>query len=132
LKALQTSKECKDDKHQRFDASGTFMAVLASEIVVHKLAGFVKDHNAILEEVTRERVVLQLPGGGWLSYFSTSPERQAVQLELNIERSDRASDANKTKIQYELRPVGWHRDLFAFESRSKAILKELKQYFVAE
>jgi hypothetical protein len=132
LKELQSNKDSGDDQNQRFEPSGSFMAVLASEIVVHKLAGFVKDHNAILEKVSRDHILLQLPGGGWLSYFSSAPERQAVQIELNIERSDRATDVVKTKIQYELRPVGWFRDRCAFETRSRVMLKELKQYFVAE
>src|SRR5262249_18386095 len=41
-----------------FDFTTSFSAVLAADMAVHKLGGFVKDHHAQLVDVARDRVVL--------------------------------------------------------------------------
>lgn len=129
---LNNGQQSENESGQPFQSSGSFTAVLASEIVVHKLAGFVKDHKAVLDDVTHERVLMQIPAAGWLAYFGTSPDRQALEIELRIEKTDRSGDSTKMRIYYDIRPTGWFRNRAAFETRTKSMAKALKQYFVAE
>ena len=59
------SNDEKDELNERpFEFYSSFSAVLAADMVIHKLGGFVKDHHAQLVDVSRDRVVLRLLAGG--------------------------------------------------------------------
>ncbi len=115
-----------------FEFTGSFLAVLGSEMVVHKLAGFVKDHEALIVDVTRERVVLRLRGSGLLSYFGSSPDRQGIEVELLMEGVGRATGQDRMCIDVRMSPFGWFRDATCFAERARNVMMELKQHFFAE
>jgi hypothetical protein len=123
----------KDDLDEHpFEFTSSFSAVLATDMVIHKLKGFVKDRHAQLMDVARDRVVLRLRGAGIFGCFQSSPDRQGLELELKIDASGRTTGLQKLKINVAMRPYGWYRDAKAFKERTKAVIRELKQYFAAE
>jgi hypothetical protein len=101
-------------------------------MVIHKLKGFVKDEQAKLRDVSRERVVMQLRGAGLTGYFGSSPDRQGLEIELRMEVADRSSVTQKMKLSVVMRPCGWIRDANAFRDRTRDVMRTLKQYFAAE
>lgn len=115
-----------------FDFSTSFFAVLAADMAVHKLGGFVKDHHAQLVDVARDRVVLRLHGGGLLGLFQSSPSRQGIEIEMQMEGAARSGTLQKLRINVVVRPIGWIRDAKSFRERTKSMVRELKQYFAAE
>ncbi len=132
LLAMETGEILGEKVATRFHFKGEFDAVLASEMVIHKLAGFVKEHLVELGDVTRERVVMRLHGAGWFACFGSSPNRQGLQIELQMENASRADGRQKMQIKVEMLPIGRYRNSHDFDLRSKLVMKELKQYFAAE
>lgn len=118
-----------------FLVSGSFTAVLASEMVVYKLGGFVSDHKAILINVNKEHVLMRLDHLGWLSLLNWTTSRPPVEIELTMaglnDSRSRAS-SQKLRIGVTIRPQGWVRDASTFQNRAKGLLRELKQYFAAD
>jgi len=132
---LVSSKEPdlqKDEKDAPFQFNGHFSAVLACEMVMYKLSGFVKDHEALIMDVARDRVVIRLRGAGVWGYFESSPDRQGLEIELLMEAGCRSDQSKKLRINVNMRAHGWFRDLGSFEKRTKSVMRELKQYFAAE
>ena len=115
-----------------FQFSSTFSAILGSDMFIHKLKGFVNDHEAQLLDVARERVVLRLRGAGFMGYFGSGTDRQGIEMELLMDVPERAVGLQKLRINVVMRPFGWIRDASAFRDRSKSVMRELKQYFAAE
>lgn len=116
-----------------FAYSTTFSAFLASDMFVHKLSAFVKDHKVKLNHVSRERIVMSLPGAGMISGLFEAPvQRQGIEIELLMECSDRADESKRRKIQLRTKPAGRYQNLEAFNKRSYAVAQELKKYFAAD
>lgn len=115
-----------------FEFHSSFTAVVGANMVIHKLAGFVKEHDAQVFEVDRERVVLRLSGAGLLGAFGSSIERQGVEIELSLEGIERASGHRRICVNVKMTRYGWFRDARCFKRRTSALMQELKRYFVAE
>jgi diguanylate cyclase (GGDEF)-like protein/putative nucleotidyltransferase with HDIG domain len=133
LVELENNKRPAAAKENPFEFSGRFSAFLASEMVIHKLGAFIKDHGAELVDVQRERVLLRLHGARGLFSFRKSPhDRQGIEVELLMEGAERADRSKKLVIKVEIRPFGHFRDAQGFSERTHSIMMELKQYFAAE
>lgn len=115
-----------------FEFSGQFTAVLGSDMIIHKLAGFVKEHEATIVDVSRERVVLRLPGAGIWGYFESSPDRQGIEIELLIGANRRSNSQERMTIEVKMRPFGWFRKTSCFSDRTRSVMRELKQHFFAD
>lgn len=132
LNNAQSKKREASNVQLTFDYSTTFSAFLASDLFVHKLGAFVKDNHVKLAYVSRERILMSLPGAGIIGGLFESPiHRQGVQLELLMACSDRADESKRRKIKVNARPIGWYRNVEAFHQRSHFLVEELKKYFVA-
>jgi len=110
-----------------------FTAVIAAEMVVHKLGGYVNDMAAQVGDVTVERVVMRQGQAGWLGGWGTKPESQPVEVEVCFERAGGEKGPNcRTRIGVTIRPRGRIRDPEIFQARAQQVLRELKQYFAAD
>ncbi len=115
--------------------SSGFNAIVGSEMVVYKLGGFVSDYEALLPEVTTERVIMRIGSSSWFSRFSWNPGPPPVEIELIMAGlADRRAKSNSQRlhISVNVRPRGWVRDSQTFQDRAHALVKELKQYFAAD
>lgn len=115
-----------------FEFRGSLIAVVGADMVIHKLAGFIKENNAQLVEVNRERVLLRLSGAGLLSFLGSSINRQGVEIELNLEGIERSSGHRRICINVKMTRHGWFRDARCFKKRTAVLMQELKRFFVAE
>ena len=112
-----------------------FSAFVASEMVVFKLGGFVSDHKAVLLEVTTERVIMRIGRSSWLPSLRWTPPPPPVEIELimaGLSDSRVKSGSQRLRISTKVRPQGWVRDSRVFQHRAQQLVRELKQYFVAE
>ncbi len=115
--------------------TSSFSAVVASEMVVYKLGGFVSDHKAVLVEVTTERVVMRVGRSSLLSFLSWTSPPPPVTIELimaGLSDSRSKSGSPRLRIVTQVRPQGWMRDSKAFQHRAHHLVRDLKQYFAAE
>ena len=115
--------------------SSGFNAVVGSEMVVYKLGGFVSDYEALLPEVTTERVIMRIGSPSWFSRFSWNPAPPPVEIELIMAGlADRRANSNlqRLHISVNVRPRGWVRDSQTFQDRAHTLVNELKQYFAAD
>jgi len=72
------------DTSDPFLVSETFEACLTAEMVVYKLAGFVDEYQARLDEVTPARVTMQVGQRGLLPFWGNRDERRPVSLEIEF------------------------------------------------
>jgi len=115
--------------------TSSFSAVVASEMVVYKLGGFVSDHKAVLVEVTTERVIMRVGQSSLLSFLSWTSPPPPVTIELIMAGlSDTRARAGSQRLQIvtKVRPQGWVRDSTAFQDHAQHLMRDLKQYFAAE
>jgi diguanylate cyclase (GGDEF)-like protein/PAS domain S-box-containing protein/putative nucleotidyltransferase with HDIG domain len=116
-----------------------FHACTASELVVYKLGGFVKEVDAKLIEITAERVRLSLGRTGFFKTWGKLDERKPIELELDLstevpprEVNGRLVKSNQVLVQVKMRPLGIPRSPEDFDARCRQILKQLSTYFLAE
>ena len=122
-----------DGEIRPFEFAGSFSAFVPPDMVIQKLGGFVKDHRAKLGDVSRERVVLQMPGvGGLRGLFESAVARQGIEIELLMEGAERSDKSKKLRVNIRMRPIGKFRDAQAFTERTQVTMRELKHYFAAE
>lgn len=111
-----------------------FVANVPADMIVHKLSGFVTDHNAQLMSVTTSSVSMRVGRPGLLGFWGSLPKHQPVEIELNFDDRDPNSKSGRTpdaKCHFEVkvRPLGWLRNRALFQQRALQITQELRHYF---
>ena len=132
LLATENRSRPEKEANKPFEFSGSFSAVTGANMVVHKLGGFVKEHNAEIVDVDRERVVLRLRGVGMFKLFRQTPDRQGLEIELLMEGASRATGQQKIGINVKMTPYGGYRNERFFNERARSVMKVLKEYFVSD
>jgi diguanylate cyclase (GGDEF)-like protein/PAS domain S-box-containing protein len=129
---LGTAPEAQDP----FLYSNWFAAVVAADMVVYKLGGFVSDHAAQLVEVTKQHVLLrqgrQPLFGGW----GKTPDLQPIEIEVVFGTPIAGADSRgrsqpKVNIGIKVKPIGRCRNPEQFQQRAADAARELKHYFAA-
>jgi diguanylate cyclase (GGDEF)-like protein/putative nucleotidyltransferase with HDIG domain len=113
-----------------------FNAVVAADMVVYKLGGYVHEHHAELVEVTSERVLMR-DGFNLFGFWGTNPKTQPVEIEVLFSnplgaKTDKHRATPKISIGVKVRPLGWVRSRDAFRKRARNVVRELKSYFAAD
>jgi len=118
-----------------FDVETYFEAMVASDMIVYKLGGFLYDMHAKLLHVDRRHVSMRVGKKGLIPYWGRQDDDRPVIIDLelaegwNNQRSDKGLLAN-TRINVKIRPDGWVRSQETFLKRAHFVLRELKGYFV--
>lgn len=111
-----------------------FSAVVAEDMVVYKLGGFVNDNEARLLEVTPERTVIRLGRTGLLPFWGRSESSRPVLLVVELENAESARRATRgssvIRVTARVTPLGWVRKSETFQARARRVLKTLRSYFV--
>jgi len=129
-------KEAKEA--EAFMYKGTFHAVIASDMLVYKLAGFVDDYQSKILEVTPERVVMRLGNRGVIPGWGNHDGRRPVTIEVVIGKEEvqepgkTRARAKRVEILVTISPVGWIRKKDVFQHRAAGVFKDLKSYFIAD
>lgn len=121
-----------------FVCKTTFQAVIAADMIVYKLGGFVNDHHAELKEATPHRAIVQLGQRGLLPYWGKTDTKRPVELTIEFGNEPTASGlrrrtaSKQVPIEVCIRPIGWIRDSQVFQERAKRAIKLLRSYFAAD
>jgi diguanylate cyclase (GGDEF)-like protein len=110
-------------------------ACIAADMIIYKLRAFVDGHGAKLGEVTQEQVVINIGQRSLFSMWGTTPGKQPVKVTLVF--GDRLASiqrgANRlVEISVSIEPRGRAKDVDAFRKRSRAIIKDLREYLAAD
>lgn len=110
-----------------------FETRVAADIITHKLAGFVDDMRARLTTVRPNYVDLRLGRRGLLGFWGDSPDRQPVQVELEISDPQQKGRwaTELVTIRATIRPIGRCRGPERFRLRAHQVIQELRAYFAA-
>ncbi len=110
----------------------TFLTTIASNIIVHKIAGFVDSNHAKLSDVTPEsfRMVAGETTlfGGWGSV----PEKQPVEVRVEIGTVDRSRRTNRVEIKITITPRGRKPSVEVFQDRAIRVRDEIRAYCAAD
>lgn len=132
-KALKPQVEQEEFVHR-----GSFYAVIAMDMIVYKLGGFVDDHQAKLMEVEPERVVMRLGNRGVLPGWGNQDARRPVTVEVVFGKEEaqqpdkQVARARRVEILTTITPVGRIRKDDVFQARASRVFKELRGYFLAD
>lgn len=133
---IATAEETMSDLvTKEFEIETHFEAMIASDMIVYKLGGFLYDMHAKLLHVDRRHVSLRVGKKGFLPYWGRQDDDRPVLIDLELaegwgkERNTLGKLAN-TRINVRIRPDGWVRNQETFLTRAHFVLRELKGYFV--
>lgn len=110
-------------------------ACIAADMIVYKLKAYVEGIGARLGNVTETSVTLRLGNRGFLSAWGKTPDRQPVEIRLDIGDSTTMTQrgANKlVEIHVHIVPLGRVRSIDVFQSRCRCVLKDLREYLAAD
>lgn len=110
-------------------------ACIAADMIVYKLSAFVDAHGARLGKVTPEVVTMKIGQRGLVPFWGSTPEKQPLSVVLEIGNEDSMVNRGASKlveIGVTMTPNGWTKNVEAFQTRSRNVLKELREYLAAE
>lgn len=109
-----------------------FKAVLASDMAVFKLGGFVREEGAILTDVSPGRAVLRMGSTNFLGGWGTTSARRPVQVTLDFgDDSGRFDKGCSMTVHVTIQPVGRIRNSDIFKSRANEVVSLLRSHFAA-
>ncbi|MBI1346841.1 diguanylate cyclase [bacterium] len=114
-----------------------FSAVVAADMVIYKLGGYVEDYGAKLLEVTADHVLLQQGRSTLFGFWGNTSESQPVEIRVQFSnplgaQARKGRNTAKVSIGLKIRPLGWCRSREAFNQRVRRITREIKHYFAAD
>ncbi|MBD3674630.1 MAG: diguanylate cyclase [Planctomycetaceae bacterium] len=137
---LESEQEITEDKSsnlvtKEFEIETHFEAMIASDMIVYKLGGFLYDMHAKLLHVDRRHVSIRVGKKGLLPYWGRQDDERPVLIELELaenwgEEKNKLGKLANTRINVRIRPDGWVRNQDTFVTRAQLVLRELKGYFV--
>jgi len=119
----------------KFVCNVTIKACIAADMIVYKLKAFVDGNGAQLGKVSAKTVNLRLGSRGFLSCWGKTPDKQPVDIRLEIgdNRTAIQRGANRlVEIQVHIAPIGRVRSLDVFQARCRGVLKDLREYLAAD
>ena len=124
--AAPTQKPSGDEFIDRMEIS------LQSGLVTIKLRGFVTDFGADLRSVTESQVVMRLGQLGFTRRWGNTPDRQAIEMTINIgaERDARGA-AKYVPVDVRMTPLGRPSSVEQFVERCASVSRNLRGYMVA-
>ncbi len=130
--------EAETGSNDRLVYRTSFLACVQSDMVIYKLGGFVDDQKARLVEVAPRRAVIRSGQTGLLPFWGKTDAKRPVELEIEFGQEHemfirgRRSVSRRVEIRICVRPLGWVRDVEAFQARARRITRILRSYFLAE
>jgi diguanylate cyclase (GGDEF)-like protein/putative nucleotidyltransferase with HDIG domain/PAS domain S-box-containing protein len=120
-----------------FEHTTWFAAVVAADMVVYKLGGYVSDNHAKLLEVTNEHVLMRLGRRSAWSYLGLGGDSGPLEVKVMFgtalgNAQNKGRSQAKVNIGIKVRPLSKWRHAEAFQHRATAIVRELKNYFAGD
>jgi len=117
-----------------FEVIAEFEAMIASDMIVYKLGGFLYDMHAKLLHVDKRHVSMRVGSKGFLPYWGRQDDARPVLIDLELgegwgEQKEGKRTSKSSVIHIRIRPDGWVRNQETFYKRAQHVLRELKGYF---
>ena len=127
----ETETDAPKDGPLRLDL--TVQACVAASLVVHKLRGFLEDHDAKVLSVTENELHFKVGSAGltgrWGRRRDDRPVEVAVKVGAELMRTRSAASQNDVSIA--VVPLGWGVKRAAFEERAGELARSLRAYLAA-
>ena len=115
-----------------FELKASFFSTIASNLIFHKLSGFVDSHRAKVWDVKADSFQMSVGEttlfGGW----GSTPAKQPIHVFVQIGGVDRSRRTNRVEISIVVTPQGRKPELKAFQDRASRIRDEIRAYCVAD
>jgi diguanylate cyclase (GGDEF)-like protein len=117
-----------------FEVVAEFEAMIASDMIVYKLGGFLYDMHAKLLHVDKRHVAMRVGSKGFLPYWGRQDDARPVLIDLELGegwggQKEGQKPSKSSIIHIRIRPDGWVRNQETFYKRAQHVLRELKGYF---
>ena len=109
--------------------------LLADDILVYKLKGFVQDHHARLLDVKPNLVAIKLGETSFTRRWGRTAERQPVEMIVTmceVESLGKRATTRRVKLEVTVTPVGKAPDEATFDSRAARAVELLRSYLLAD
>ena len=125
-------KAADDESDDPFLLTASFNAVLASDMAVFKLGGFLREENAVLADVAPGRAVLRMGRRGFFGGWGSKSHRQPIEARLEFGDGTAPPDRNRSiTVRVTIRPMGRIRNSEIFKTRAREVVALLRSYFAA-
>lgn len=134
LEVCQPSLPVDSEDSEPFHYVVKFKACLASDMVVFKLGGFLREEQAILADVAPGRAVIRMGRGGLFGGWGSSSQRRPVEVLLEFDNAASAPEQRQNRsivVRVSVRPMGRIRNPEVFKSRAIEVVASLRSYFAA-
>ncbi len=116
----------------QYELKASFFSTIASDLIFHKLSGFVDSNRAKVWDVKPDSFQMSVGEttlfGGW----GAAPAKQPVHVAVQIGGVDRSRRTNRVEISIVITPQGRHPELKVFQDRASRIRDEIRAYCVAD
>ena len=127
-----SSKVAKPDVSNEFELQDSFFSTVASNLIFHKLSGFVDSNRAKVWDVKADSFQMSVGESTLFGGWGTAPAKQPVQVFVQIGGVDRSRRTNRVEISIVIKPQGRKPELKAFHDRASRIRDEIRAYCVAD
>ncbi len=112
----------------------TFKACLASDMVVFKLGGFLREERAVLADVSPGRAVIRMGSRGLFGGWGSSSQRRPVEVRLEFGDAVSGSERSASRfitVRVTVTPIARIRKPDVFKTRAVEVVSSLRSYFAA-
>ena len=124
----------KSKKSKAFVYTATFQPRVASNMVVHKLAGFIDDNHADLKTAKPDFLDVRFGRASLFGGWGKTRDRQPVQVTMDISEPQQTGrwGTEVVTIKATVTPIGRVRKEEVFQARAISIMNELRAYLAAD
>ena len=122
------------DQVDPFRYESSFKACLASDMVVFKLGGFLREERAVLADVSPGRAVLRMGSRSLFGGWGSSNQRRPVEVRLEFGDAVNGSERSASRfitVRVTITPIGRIRKPDVFKTRAVEVIGSLRSYFAA-
>ena len=111
----------------------TVQACLAASMVVHKLRGFLEDHDAKVLDVSENDLRFKLGSAGITGRWGRRRGDRPVEVRVSVGAEHMRTRAASTKndVTIAIEPLGWGVKPDAFDDRAGEVARDLRGYLAA-
>jgi diguanylate cyclase (GGDEF)-like protein/PAS domain S-box-containing protein/putative nucleotidyltransferase with HDIG domain len=136
---LESSQEAKKTEGvcEGFLFHNSFYTLVAADMLVYKLGGYVTEFKAKLLEVAPKRALLRVGTVGLIPFWGATDDKQPVEIDLTFgdpqsHYKGKLTSSPRVEVTVKMHPLGWIKDPAVFQARAKRAYKDLRSYFAAE
>lgn len=120
------------DNTDPFAYVGRFYTAVASDLISHKLAGFIDANKGKLREVKADRFTVYIGEGGFFGGWGNTLERQPVKVLIELGSMDRSRRNPRVEVKVTTTPEGRRPGQEVFTNRALRVFEEVRAYCCGE